>query len=155
VIAAPLMPGHLAAIAAIEAVRFESPMSLRQLRDLAAQPAFVGFVMLSKDREDEDPMAYALCLAAGGGADLVSIATAPDAERRGVATRLLDHGLAELAARGCEDICLEVAIDNVAALALYHRLGFAEVGRRTGYYRRGGGLVDAIVMRRQLRQPVP
>lgn len=154
-IAAPLTPGHLTVIAAIEAMRFDSPMSLRQLRDLAAQPAFAGFVMLPDNRDDAEPIAYALCLAAGGGADLVSIATAPAAERRGVATRLLDHVLAQLAGQGCEDICLEVAIDNMPALALYHRLGFAEVGRRNGYYRRGGTLVDAMVMRRQLRQPVP
>ena len=154
-IAAPLTPGHLAAIATLEAMRFDSPMTLRQLRDLAARPSFVGFVMLPQVDLDADPLAYALCLAGGGGADLVSIATAPDAERRGLATRLLDHVLARLKQDGCEDICLEVAIDNVAALALYHRLGFTEVGRRTGYYRRGGALVDAIVMRRQLRQPVP
>lgn len=154
-ITAQLTPGHLAAIAAIEAVQFESPMSLRQLRDLAARPSFVGFVMLPEDGSQADPLAYALCLAGGGGADLVSIATAPDAARRGVATRLLDHVLTQLTQEGCEDICLEVAIDNVAALALYQRLGFVEVGRRTGYYRRGGALVDAIVMRRQLRQPVP
>lgn len=154
-IAAPLKPGHLATVAAIESARFESPMSLRQLRDLAAQPAFAGFVMLPESREDVEPVAYALCLAAAGGADLVSIATARDAARRGVATRLLDHVLARLADQGCEDICLEVAIDNVAALALYHRLGFLEVGRRRGYYRRAGVLVDAIVMRRELRQPAP
>ena len=74
---------------------------------------------------------------------------------RGVATRLLDHVLARLADQGCEDICLELAVDNVAALAFYHRFGFLEVGRHRGYYRRGAALVDAIVMRRQLRQPVP
>jgi len=155
VIAAPLEPGHLATVAAIESARFESPMSLRQLRDLAAQPAFAGFVMLPENREDAEPVAYALCLAGGGGADLVSIATATGSERRGLATRLLDHVLARLAEKGCEDICLEVAIDNVPALALYRRLGFIEVGRRTGYYRRPGGLVDALVMRCQLRQAVP
>jgi len=152
VIAAPLTPDHLVRIAAIEADRFESPMSLRQLRELAARPAFVGFVMLADNHEGSAPVAYALCLAGGGGADLVSIATSQEAERQGVATRLLDHALARLADQGCEDVCLEVAFDNMPALALYHRLGFAKVGRRRGYYRRGGALVDALVMRRQLRQ---
>ncbi len=154
-IALPLTPDHLAAIAAIEAARFDSPMTLRQLRHLATRPAFIGFVMLPDAETGADPLAYALCLAGGGSADLVSIATAPASERRGVATRLLDHVLTWLRQEGYEDICLEVAIDNEAALALYHRLAFAEVGRRTGYYRRGGELVDALVMRRQLRQAVP
>ena len=151
----PFLPDHLDAIAVIEAARFDSPMTLRQLRELAARPAFAGFVMLPGTGDGDAPLGYALCLAGGGSADLVSVATAPDAARRGVATRLLDHVLRTLAADGCEDICLEVAIDNVAALALYQRLGFVEIGRRAGYYRRGGALIDAFVMRRQLRQPVP
>ena len=46
---------------------------------------------------------------------------------------------------------LEVAADNAAAQALYARAGFAESGRRRGYYRRpdGSGL-DALVMQRAL-----
>ena len=47
---------------------------------------------------------------------------------------------------------LEVAVDNIAALALYKRSGFIEAARRVGYYRRSNGTVDAIVMRRNLAQ---
>ena len=95
-------------------------------------------------------MGYALVRAGGGAADLVSVAVAPSALRRGVATRLLLHLFDALAGEGVEDLCLEVAIDNGPAQALYDRLGFVEVGRRPGYYRRGRELVDAMVMRRAL-----
>lgn len=39
---------------------------------------------------------------------------------------------------------LEVGVDNVAALALYTRLGFKRVGLRRGYYPDG---TDAVLMR--------
>jgi len=55
-----------------------------------------------------------------------------------------------LTGEGVEEICLEVAIDNVPARALYDRLDFVEVGRRPGYYRRERELIDALVMRRVL-----
>ena len=147
-IPAPLESRHLPAIAAIEAVQLPSPINLRGLQELESRPGFRGFVCLPALQED--PVGYALVLAGGGAADLVSVAVAPSALRRGVATRLLLHLFAALAGEGVEDLCLEVAIDNGPAQALYDRLGFVEVGRRPGYYRRGRELVDAMVMRRAL-----
>ena len=47
---------------------------------------------------------------------------------------------------------LEVAAGNVAAIGLYRAQGFAEAGRRRGYFRHADGWAeDAIVMRRALR----
>jgi Fur family ferric uptake transcriptional regulator len=45
-----------------------------------------------------------------------------------------------------------VAEDNLAARRLYERHGFAEVGRRKGYYRRGSGHADALVLSRDLNR---
>jgi ribosomal-protein-alanine N-acetyltransferase len=46
---------------------------------------------------------------------------------------------------------LEVAISNVAARALYDRLGFTEAGRRKGYYARPGSPPeDALILRSNL-----
>jgi len=44
----------------------------------------------------------------------------------------------------CEQVQLEVASENSAAIALYNSFGFAEVGRREGYYR--DPLDDAVLM---------
>ena len=50
--------------------------------------------------------------------------------------------------QGAHAAVLEVAVDNAAARALYHQVGFAEVGRREAYYRRPGGVrVDACLLR--------
>jgi len=86
----------------------------------------------------------------GGPADVTTIAVDPTARRRGIGTALLTAALAEAAARGADEVVLEVAETNAAALALYARHGFAAVGRRRGYYAGPGGpgTVDAVVLSR-------
>lgn len=147
-IPAPLTPLHMPAIAAIETEQLPNPINLRELNELSLRPGFRGFVILPS--VDGDPLGHALVLAGGGAADLVSVAVAPAALRRGAATRLLLYVFDTLASEGVEEICLEVAIDNAPARALYDRLDFVEVGRRPGYYRRERELIDALVMRRVL-----
>jgi len=51
-------------------------------------------------------------------------------------------------AAGARRVFLEVAEDNWAARRLYAALGFAPVGRRRNYYRRGQDFVAALTMRR-------
>ena len=53
-----------------------------------------------------------------------------------------------LAAQDVKVVFLEVAADNVSALTLYHRHGFAEFGRRPSYYKLSDGDCDAIMMKR-------
>lgn len=88
-------------------------------------------------------------------AEILTILVDAAMRRRGVADRLLSAGLAEAAGRGAAAVFLEVAADNTAALGLYRRNGFVEIGRRRGYYRRpagaASGAVDALTMRRPLR----
>jgi len=43
---------------------------------------------------------------------------------------------------------LEVRPSNVGALNLYHEAGFAEIGRRKGYYPAVHGREDALVLQR-------
>ena len=51
---------------------------------------------------------------------------------------------------GCVLVTLEVRGGNEAALELYKKLGFREVGRRKGYYAKGGE--DAVLMDLDLRK---
>lgn len=67
-------------------------------------------------------------------AELLTLAVAPEAQRRGLGARCLAGYEAEAAARGAALSHLEVAADNAAALALYRRAGYGESGRRRGYY---------------------
>ena len=80
-----------------------------------------------------------------------TIATAPGEEGRGVATSLLDEGLAAARERGAVRATLEVAVTNERAQALYRRFGFAPVGVRQRYYERTGE--DALVLWADLADP--
>ena len=82
-------------------------------------------------------------------AELLTLAVAPAARGRRLGPRLLAELMAQAAARGATAMLLEVAADNAPARALYARAGFAEVGRRRGYY----DGIDALVLRVALPTP--
>lgn len=89
---------------------------------------------------------YAGLLAVSGEADVLTLAVAPEASRRGLGRSLLHELLAEAERRGCADVLLEVRADNAAAIALYCDAGFERVGVRRRYYSDG---TDAWVLRRR------
>lgn len=95
---------------------------------------------------------YAGLLAAGGQADVLTMAVATSHWGRGIGSALLTALLAEASRRGCAEVFLEVRADNPRAQRLYRRHGFTEAGLRRGYYQPSG--MDAIVMRRA-GPPVP
>lgn len=109
-----------------------------------------------------DPLVFALAEAEGlligravaGEAELLTIAVAPQARRRGVGAELVARFLYQARLRGAEEAFLEVAAGNLAALTLYRAHGFSEAGRRRGYYRHPDGRAeDALILRRSLPNP--
>lgn len=79
-----------------------------------------------------------------GEAEILTLAVHPTAQRKGVGRRLVTDliGLSEDAER----IFLEVAESNSPAQNLYRASGFAQVGRRSRYYRYAdGGVDDALI----------
>ena len=89
-------------------------------------------------------------------AEVLTLAVAPEARRRGAGRALVRAGVAAAEAAGAEAVFLEVAEDNAPALALYGGEGFVEAGRRRGYYpRRGGSAADALLLRRVLPSQTP
>jgi ribosomal-protein-alanine N-acetyltransferase len=71
---------------------------------------------------------------------------APECQGRGVGHALLQAVVAEARALSAARLLLEVREGNERARRLYAARGFAEVGRRRGYYPARGGREDAIVM---------
>lgn len=85
-----------------------------------------------------------------GEAELITIAVDPAARRLGTGRGLVQAFLTEAKTRSAEVAFLEVAETNAAARALYMSAGFAQTGRRKGYYRGAGLVTDAILMGRSL-----
>ena len=99
----------------------------------------------------EGDAGFLLGRAAAGEAELLTLAIAPEARRRGLGQRLGGRFLYQARLRGAANAFLEVAADNAPAQALYDRAGFAPAGRRRGYYAGPDGRVqDALVLRREL-----
>ena len=95
---------------------------------------------------DEVPAGLILWRVAADEAEILTICTMPAERRQGVGRRLIEAAKATLTAAGAGRLFLEVATDNAAAIALYRAFGFAEAGRRRGYYMRPEGPIDALVM---------
>ena len=104
----------------------------------------------------EEPEGFILLRAVADEAEILTLAVCPPARRRGLGARLVRDGATEAASRGAGRLFLEVADDNAAALALYARAGFAEAGRRPGYYARpDGGRQDALILALNLPATLP
>jgi ribosomal-protein-alanine N-acetyltransferase len=117
-----------------------------------------GFALIAEDDADAGGgvVGFILARTMALDAEILTLAVAPWARRKGVAVALVEAVVAEAQRRGAESLFLEVAADNVAAHGLYERVGFARVGLRKSYYGRSGGpSADALVLRRVLNRPSP
>lgn len=129
---------------ALETALFPADAWTREMfwSELAGVPATRHYVVAESGAEI---VGYAGLAAAGGDADVQTMAVAAAHQGRGIGARLLRDLLTEAVRRRCDRVFLEVRADNAPALALYERFGFERVGRRRGYYERAGA--DAVVMR--------
>lgn len=78
--------------------------------------------------------------------EILSVAVDEKARNNGVGRALLSHALEYLKTKGVEKVFLEVAVDNVAAIALYRGAGFEDLYVRKDYYNDHGHGVDALIL---------
>lgn len=84
-------------------------------------------------------------------AELLTIATHPDQQRRGLALKTMQNWQQQAHLLGATHAVLDVAADNDPAISLYRRCGYAACGTRRAYYlRENAPNMDAIVMERAL-----
>jgi ribosomal-protein-alanine N-acetyltransferase len=95
--------------------------------------------------EGPSVLGYLIAWHVGPDAEILNVAVAPEARRGGVGRRLVAGALELLGGGGIRSAFLEVRESNGAARRLYGSLGFAEVGRRRGYYQ--APREDALILR--------
>ena len=83
-------------------------------------------------------------------AEILMIWIDPAQRKNGLANVLLEFAFKELKKSGTNQIFLEVAIDNIAALKLYNNHGFKEIGKRKNYYKRYNQNIDALILSKNL-----
>ena len=149
------------AIAAIEAQTFNTALDRGRLLNFMKMRSFCGFVddanipnitnigdKLNNLDKPSNLTGYLLATIIVDEAEILSLAVSADHQKCGLGAGLLGHFLAYITQQDVKSVFLEVAADNVSALTLYLRHGFAEFGRRPSYFKRSDGDCDAITMRR-------
>lgn len=133
------------ALAALHARCFDAsppPWSAASFAELLAAPT--SFLLTRT-------CGFALGRAFSGEAELLTLAVAPEARRRGQGRALVAAFEAECVRRGAMEAFLEVSEANDAARALYARAGYVEAGRRHGYYARPDSAPSAaLILRKRL-----
>jgi tRNA threonylcarbamoyladenosine biosynthesis protein TsaB len=89
---------------------------------------------------------YAVLMPVVDEAELLTIGVAAAHQRKGLGRALLNAMLQLARERKMVRVFLEVRPSNAAAVALYRRAGFEQIGMRRDYYRDEGGSEDAITM---------
>ena len=138
-------PAHAAVLAVLHSASFPGSWSEAEFATLLAQPGVGAWIASAGDT----PVGFILVRSAADEAEILTLAVAPAFRRRGFAAALVHRACGMLRELGTRRLFLEVAEDNAAARALYGGCGFAEHGRRKGYYREGRSrAVDAVLMAR-------
>jgi [ribosomal protein S18]-alanine N-acetyltransferase len=139
----PVGAQHAALLAALHGAVFaEEKWDESAMLSVVGLFGFQGAVLL-----EPEPIGLLLGRVAADEAEILTLGVLPGARRHGAGSRLLAWFTATARRVGACRVFLEVAEDNLAALALYRRAGFAAVGRRPRYHRGEGGRRAALTLR--------
>jgi [ribosomal protein S18]-alanine N-acetyltransferase len=145
----PLRATQAADCARIHADGFAFPWAQSELESLISSPNALGMAAL--DPVSAQLRGFALSRLAADEAEILTIAVEAVSRKGGVGRDLLHAHLSQVGAAGAKNIFLEVDANNAAALALYRRFQFVQVGERKAYYARPDGQsATALIMRRDL-----
>ncbi|MFT3666825.1 ribosomal protein S18-alanine N-acetyltransferase [Piscinibacter sp.] len=139
----PMSVLHLDAVLAIEAGAYAFPWSRGNFVDSLA----AGYDARVLYDDGAQIVGYFVAMAGVEEMHLLNITVAPRCWHQGHARDMLDALEALCRERGANKLWLEVRESNQRARAIYRRRGFADMGRRKGYYPDAHGRrEDAIVM---------
>ena len=140
-----LQAEHVPAMAELHVRAFgpEQAWGEKTISDLLGLASGLAYGFWTNDRLQ----ALILLQISPGTADILTLATHPDWQRRGLARDLLRQAENELAPLSVLKWTLEVAADNLPALSFYQAYGFKTDGQRRQYYRRADQTrVDGVLM---------
>ncbi len=128
------------AVAAIEAATFRTPWSKESFYREVTDNACARYMVL---REDGVPIAYAGVWFVLDEGHITNIAVREDRRGMGYGEKVTRAMIQLAADSGMSWMTLEVRRSNAAAIGLYHKLGFIDVGYRRRYYE---NTEDALIM---------
>ncbi len=93
---------------------------------------------------------YGIASVGAGESHLLNLCVRSESQRQGIGRKLLLQMIALARRHNAELMLLEVRPTNQAARALYHDMGFNELGSRREYYPAENGREDALILGRVL-----
>ncbi len=126
---------------------FDTPYQFDGEMMLEAVSADGAIVVVIEDDSTQQMLGFIIAHPQGKSrnryAYIVTIDVAPSARHRGIGAKLLQQAETQASAAGLHSIGLHVAKDNAAAIALYNRQGYEQIGTEKNFYREAG--TDALV----------
>jgi len=144
----PMMEIDLTEVATIEQKSYAFPWSENIFRDCLR----VGYTCRALDLAGQI-IGYGVMSLGAGEAHILNVCVREEFRHLGFGRRLLEHLLERAGSSGVSEAFLEVRPSNLAAIRLYQRLGFEQIGIRRGYYQAPDGREDAIVLKLVLGEP--
>ena len=123
---------HSAAIAALEEICFSTPWSENAILHEVTNPISYWLVAV----ENGQVLGYVGSQYGYGEADMMNLAVVPDFRNRGIGQQLVTELISHLADLDVKSLTLEVRQSNTAAISLYEKMGFQQVGLRPNYYQK-------------------
>jgi len=134
---------HVHAVAQLEALCFSEPWSVNSVASELSNPLSLWIVAIA----DGEVVGYVGSQTVLNEADMMNLAVQPQYRRQGIAEGLVQRLISALKDRQAVSLTLEVRVSNEAAITLYQKIGFSQVGRRPGYYRKPKE--DALILRKE------
>ena len=141
----PMEKDDIDAVMAIELSVYTYPWTNRIMADCMR----VGY-HCSIGEIDDVLASYCIMSTGAGEAHILNLCVAEEFQRRGLGQLLLTNMLDKAKQAGIDDIFLEVRPSNYAAIELYERLGFNQMGTRKDYYPARNGREDAVILAKNL-----
>ena len=138
---------HLSSALNIEQRTYEFPWTEGIFRD-SLRAGYSSWVVTSPEQQ---VLAYALMTLAAGEAHILNLCVDPAVQRQGLGRFLLSHLQRVARGGGAELLLLEVRKSNRAAITLYLKSGFHQLGQRKNYYPAHTGAEDAWLLAYDLK----
>ena len=139
----PMENHHVMQVAALEKQCFSDPWSENSVASELNNPLSLWLVAV----DDENLAGYVGSQTVMDETDMMNIAVDQRYRRQGIAQMLVEALVEQLKKAESRCLTLEVRISNAPAIALYEKLGFAQVGKRPNYYR--NPKEDALILRKE------
>lgn len=139
----PMENHHVMQVAALEKQCFSDPWSENSVASELNNPLSLWLVAV----DDGNVAGYVGSQTVMDETDVMNIAVDERYRRQGIAQMLVEALVERLKKMDSRCLTLEVRISNAPAIALYEKLGFAQIGKRPNYYR--NPKEDALILRKE------